>query len=218
MGQRKSTSEDQSDAASPPPWVHRATQSAPDWRARMLEHMARTRSASKPQAVTAAKPSRRNGWDILHDVFGYAIVFGVIALIFQSRLPFYLGAFLFLTDGERIERALGTIGIRFEPGAIGPHIIKGFVSLFGWFALLASLRGSVPVWLAAWMPPAETSWSFIVAIALAFAIIEAVATLAIRRTLPWLGWEIRPDSVTWTTIRFVVPIGALALLVLLGRF
>ena len=131
-------------------------------------------------------------------------------------MPFYLGAFLFLTDGERIEIALAKIGIRFEPGAIGPEIIKGFVSLFGWFALLVSLRDFVPAWLAAWMPSAEPSWSFIAGIALTFVIVEALATRAMRRALPWFGLEIRSDSLTWATIKLALAIGALALLVLHG--
>lgn len=182
----------------------------------MLEHMARAKSLPQPQAATAAASSRMRGMlDILGDAFGYTVLFGIIALLFQSRIPLYLGAFVFLTDGERIERALATLGIRLEPDRIGPDIIKGFVSLFGWFALLASLKGSVPAWLAPWLPPAE-SWSFIAGIAVVLAIVEAVATLAMRRALPWLGLTIRPDSLTWTTIKLVMALGTLALLVLVG--
>lgn len=126
----------------------------------MLEHMARTRSV--PQRRTAApavaEPSRNTGKDVIGDFVGHAILFGLIALLCQSRIPLYLGAYLFLTDGERIEAALGKLGIRLEPDTIGPEIIKGFASLFGWFALLVSLRSSVPTWLAPWMPP-DLSWS-----------------------------------------------------------
>ncbi|WP_246230155.1 hypothetical protein [Bradyrhizobium cytisi] len=129
---------------------------------------------------------------------------------------FTLGAFIFLSDGERIERALATIGIRFEPEAIGPAIVKGFVALFGWFALLVSLRDLVPGWLAAWMPPAEASWSVIAGIALAIVIVEALATRAMRRALPWLGLEIRWDSLTWKVIKLALAIGALVLLALHG--
>jgi hypothetical protein len=218
MEQRQSTSDDPSgasSAATPPGWMHRAAPYAPDRRAKMLEHMVRARSVPRPQAAIAKEPSRASGWDILRDAYGYAVLSAIIALLFQSRAPFYLGAFLFLTDGERVESALATIGIRFEPGAIGPQIIKGFVSLFGWFVLLASLRGSVPAWLAAWMPPAELSWSFIAGIALAFAVVEAVATFALRRALPWFGLEIWFDSLTGKMVKLVMAIGALALLVLL---
>ena len=223
MERHTSTSEGQPDApaaaATPPAWMRRATPYSPDRRAKMLEHMARARSVSQPQATqpqAATMPSRMSGWDILGDAYGYAVLSAIIAFFFQSRVPFYLGAFIFLTDGERIESALATIGIRFEPGAIGPDIVKGFVSLFGWFVLLVSLRDAVPAWLAAWAPPAEPSWSFIAGVALAFVIVEALATRAMLRALPWFGWEIRRDSLTWKIIKLVLVIGALALLTLLG--
>lgn len=217
MAQRNSPSDAQTGVTPAlPAWMRRTTSYAPGRRARMLEHMSRARSLPQPQAVTAAVPSRMGGMlDILGDAFGYTVLFGIIALLFQSRIPLYLGAFVFLTDGERIERALATLSIRLEPDTIGPDIVKGFVSLFGWFfALLASLKGSVPAWLAPWLPPAE-SWSFIAGIAVVLAIVEAVATLAMRRALPWLGLTIRPDSLTWATIKLVMALGALALLVLL---
>ena len=220
MEQRKSALEGQSGAPSTmpaaPPWLRHTTQHAPDRRAGMLEHMARARSVPQPQAAKATEPSRMSGWDILRDAYGYAVLSAIIAFFLQSRVPFYLGAFIFLTDGERIEGALATIGIRFEPGAIGPEIVKGFVALFGWFALLVSLRDLVPGWLAAWMPPAEPSWSLIAGIALAFVIAEALATRAMRRALPWLGLEIRWDSLTWKVIKLTLAIGALALLALHG--
>ncbi|WP_246208340.1 hypothetical protein [Bradyrhizobium rifense] len=178
--------------------------------------MARARSVPQRHAAKATKPSRMSGGDILRDAYGYAVLSAIIAFSLQSRVPFYLGAFIFLTDGERIESALATIGIRFEPGAIGPEIVKGFVSLFGWFALLVSLRDVVPGWLAAWMPPAEPSWSLIAGIALAVVIVEALATRAMRRALQWLGLEIRWDSLTWKVIKLALAIGALALLALHG--
>ncbi|MET3967027.1 MULTISPECIES: hypothetical protein [Bradyrhizobium] len=211
----KSPSDRQTGAASPAPpsWMHRTAPYAPERRARMLEHMARARSLPQPQAATASP--RASGMDILGDAFGYTVLFGVIALLFQSRIPLYLGAYLFLTDGERIEHALRAVGIRFEPNTIGPDIIKGFASLFGWFALLASLRGSVPACLAAWMPP-DTSWSTIAGIAVVFATVEASAGLAMRHALPWFGFQIRPDSLTATTIKLLMALGLLALLVLLG--
>jgi hypothetical protein len=211
----KSPSDRQTGAASPAPpsWMHRTAPYAPERRARMLEHMARARSLPQPQAATASP--RASGMDILGDAFGYTVLFGVIALLFQSRIPLYLGAYLFLTDGERIEHALRVVGIRFEPDTVGPDIIKGFASLFGWFALLASLQGSVPAWLAAWMPPAA-SWSTIAGIAVVFATVEASAGLAMRHALPWFGFQIRPDSLTATTIKLLMALGLLALLVLLG--
>ncbi|WP_228748094.1 hypothetical protein [Bradyrhizobium sp. BR 10289] len=152
---------------------------------------------------------------ILGDAFGYVVLFGVIALLFQSRIPLYLGTFLFLDDGERIELALAGIGIRFEPDTVGPDIIKAFAALFGWFALLASLRAPAPSWLAAWVPP-DTSWSFIAGIALALAVVEAFAKLAMRHALPWFGFHTRPVGVRWAAIKFAIAIGILALLVLLG--
>ncbi|MDE5463871.1 hypothetical protein [Bradyrhizobium sp. CSS354] len=215
MAQNKSPSDDQAGIASPAPpsWIRRTAAYAPERRARMLEHMARARS--RPQATAAPEPLPTAGTNILADACGYAVLFGIIALLFQSRVPLYLGAFLFFTDGERIELALGKIGIRLEPGTIGPDIIKGFVSLFGWFALLASLKASVPDWLAAWMLP-DASWSLLAGIALLLAIVEAFATRAMRHALPWFGLESRPDSLGCATIKFVMVIGVLALLVLLG--
>ena len=215
MAQHKSPSDDQAGIASPapPPWIHRSAAYAPERRARMLEHMARARSL--PRATAAPEPSQAAGTTIVSDAFGYAVLFGMVALLFQSRVPLYLGAFLFFTDGERIELALGKIGIRLEPGTIGPDIIKGFVSLFGWFALLASLKASVPAWLAAWMLP-DASWSFLAGIALLLVIVEALATRAMQHALPWFGFERRPSSLACATIKLVMAIGVLALLVLLG--
>ncbi len=156
-----------------------------------------------------------HGRDILHDAFGYVVLFGIIALLVHSRVPLYLGAFLFFTDGQRIEAALRVIGIRLEPDTLGPDIIKGFVSLFAWFALLASLRPSVPTWLASWIPP-DTSWSTIACVAVVLAIAEACAALAMRTALPWFGVQIRPDSLTAAAIKLLLAIGLLGLLVLLG--
>ncbi|MBR0950883.1 hypothetical protein [Bradyrhizobium canariense] len=217
MAQRKSPSDDQAGIASPapPPWMHRTAAYVPERRARMLEHMARARSLPQRQATAAPQPSHMAGTNIFADAYGYAVLFGIIALLFQSRIPLYLGAFLFFTDGERIELALGKIGIRFEPDTIGPDIIKGFASLFGWFALLASLKASVPEWFAAWMLP-DASWSFLAGVALLLAIVEAFATRAMRHALPWFGFERRPSGLACATIKLVMAIGALALLVLLG--
>ncbi|WP_247324673.1 hypothetical protein [Bradyrhizobium sp. 141] len=157
----------------------------------------------------------RSTQDILGDVIGYAVLFGILALLFQSRIPLYLGAFVVLTDGERIESALARIGIRLEPETIGPDIIKRSAFWFGWFALLAALKGSVPDWLAPWMPPAE-AWSFLAGVALLLAIVEAFTALAMRRALPPLGLQISPSGLAWTTIQFVTAVAALALLVLFG--
>jgi hypothetical protein len=217
MAQQNSPSEGQPGVASPapPPWMQRTTPYAPERRARMLEHMARARSAPQSQAAAAPERSGRSGMDILGDAFGYTVLFGIIALLFQSRVPLYLGAFLFFTDGERIESALRAIGIRLEPDTIGPDLIKGFASLFGWFALLASLRASVPSWLAAWIP-VDTSWSAMAGIAVVFATVEAFAALTMRHALPAFGFQIRPDSLTATAIKLLMAVGLLALLVLLG--
>ncbi|WFU77414.1 hypothetical protein QA645_22945 [Bradyrhizobium sp. CIAT3101] len=189
---------------------------SPDRRAKMLEHMARARSVPSPQAARATEPSRMSGWDLLRDAYGCAVLSAIIAFFLQSRVPFYLGAFIFLTDGERVEGALATMGIRFEPEAIGPDIVKGFVSLFGWFALLVSLRDFVPGWLAAWMPPAEPSWSLIAGIAFAFTVVEALATRAMRRVLPWFGLEINSNGLTWAVMKLALALGVLALLALHG--
>lgn len=178
----------------------------------MLEHMARARSLPRATAAPGASPLA--GKNILADACGYAVLFGIVALLFQSRVPLYLGAFLFFTDGERIELGLAKIGIRLEAGTIGPDIIKGFASLFGWFALLASLKASVPAWLAAWLLP-DASWSFIAGIALLLAIVEAFATRAMRRALPWFGFQSRPDGLACATIKLVLARGVLALLALL---
>ncbi|GMO41196.1 hypothetical protein [Bradyrhizobium sp. TM233] len=205
-----------------PPWLGHPRQHPSDRRAKMLEHMARARSLSQRQADSAPAALAPSGssaknviGDFLGDVIGHVVLFGVIALLFQSRIPLYLGAFVILTDGERIESALATIGIRLEPETIGPDIVKRSAFWFGWFALLAALKGSVPAWLAPWMPPAE-SWSFIAGIALLLAIVEALTALAMRRALPPLGLQISPNGLTWTTIQFAMAVGALALLVLFG--
>jgi hypothetical protein len=201
-----------------PPWLSHPRPHSSDRRARMLEHMARARSLPQLQAdlaPAAPVPPGRIARDVLGDIIGHVILFGVVALLFQSRIPLYLGAFIFLTDRERIESALARIGIRFEPATIGPDIVKRSAFWFGWFALLAALKGSVPAWLAPWMPPAE-SWSFLAGIALLLAIVEAFTALALRRALPQLGLQISPDGLTWTTIRFAMAVGALALLVLFG--
>ncbi|EJN15734.1 hypothetical protein PMI42_00752 [Bradyrhizobium sp. YR681] len=214
MEQRKSTVEDQSGAA-PPPWMHRTAHAAPERRAKMLEHMARARSLPQAQAAPAPVQSGKSGTDLLGDLIGYIILSGFFALVFMSRIPLYIGAFLFLSDGERIETVLSKVGIRFEPDTIGPDLVKGFASWFGWFALLASLKGSAPALIAPWLPPTE-SWSLIAGIALLLASVEACAAFAVRQALPWFGWQSWPNSLTWTTIKLVIAIGVLALLILLA--
>ena len=106
-------------------------------------------------------------------------------------------------------------GIRFEPAAFGPDIVKGFASWFGWFALLGALKGSVPALIARWLPPAE-SWSVIAGIALLLACIEVFGSLAIRRVLVWSGLEHRVRGLIWTAIKLLIALGLLALLVLFG--
>ncbi|MBR0901397.1 hypothetical protein JQ588_01965 [Bradyrhizobium liaoningense] len=218
MEQRKSISEDQSGVALPvpPPWMRRATPYAPDRRAQMLEHMARARSQS--QAIAApppAQPPLAAVAAILGDAFGYAVLFGIMALLFQSQVPLYVGAFLFLADGPRIESALGAIGIRIESDTIGPDLIKGSVFWLTWIAMLVSIRGSVPAWLASWMPP-TLSWSAIAGIALGLAIFDALAALTLRRAGLRFGLAISPDNLIWTMVKVVIVVGVLALLVLLG--
>ncbi|MBR0958918.1 hypothetical protein [Bradyrhizobium japonicum] len=215
MEQRETIPKGHSGAASQPPsWMHRTVPYAPDRRAKMLEHMARARSLPQRRAAAAQPPARSPlapGLTLLGDAYGCAVLFGIVALLVQSRVPLYLGAFLFLVDGTRIESALGALGIRFEPETIGPDIIKGIGFWFAWIALLVSAKGSVPAWLAAWMPPADT-WSAIAGIALMLAIFDALAALTIRRAGPWFGLAISPDSLAGTAIKFIVVVGVLVLL------
>ncbi|TWI05078.1 hypothetical protein IQ17_03241 [Bradyrhizobium daqingense] len=65
------------------------------------------------------------------------------------------------------------------------------------------------------MPPI-LSWSAIGGIAVALGIFDALAALALRRTRPWFGLTISPDGLIWTTVKFAIVVGVLALLVLLG--
>jgi hypothetical protein len=220
MEQRKSTPEGQSGApaAMPaaPPWLRHTTQHPPERRARMLEHMARARSAPQPQAATspaAPEPSDKSAKEYVAEFFARMILFGLIGLVFQSRFPLCLGTFFFFTDGEFIEWVLGKAGIRFEPDAIGPDLVKCFASWFGWGTLLTSWKASAPIWLMLWMPPSG-SWSFIGATALMLAIVEAIAAVIMRRALPWFGLRIMPDSLAWTPIQFLVGLGLLAPLIL----
>ncbi|MDA9531838.1 hypothetical protein [Bradyrhizobium sp. CCBAU 25338] len=223
MEQRETIPKSHSGAApQPPPWMHRAAPHVPDRRARMLEHMARARALPQRQGAAAQPKTQPKtssppaaGMTILGDACSYAILFGIVALLFQSSVPLCLGAFLFLGNGTRIESAFGAIGIRFEPDTIGPDIIKGAVFWFAWIALLVSMRSSVPAFLAAWMPPAA-SWFWIAGIALALAIFDALAALTIRRAGPRFNLSIRPDGLARTTIKTVILVGVLALLVLLG--
>ena len=220
MEQRKSASEGQSGAPSTmpvaPPWLRHTPQHPPERRARMLEHMARARSAPQPQAATslvAAEPSDKSAKEYVSEFIARMILFGLIGLVFQSRFPLYLGAFFFLTDGAFVEWVLRKAGIRFEPDAIGPDLVRCFVSWFGWGTLLACWKASAPVWLMPWMPP-NVSWSFIGATALMLAIVEAIASVIMRRVLPWFGLRIRPDGLAWTPIQLLVGLGLLAPLVL----
>ena len=217
MAQRETTPNGPSGAASqPPPWMHRAVSHAPNRRIEMLAHIARARSVLQHQAAQpSARPRLAPGLAVLGDAYGCAILFGIIALLLQSNVPLYLGAFVFLSEGTRIENALGALGIRFEPDAIGPDIIKGFALCFAWLALLVSLRDHVPSWLVPWMPPAA-SWSLIAGIALALGIVDALAAAMIRRAGPWFGLAISPDGLICTMIKLAIAGGALALLVLLG--
>ena len=184
----------------------------------MLAHIARTRSVPQHQAAAAQPPTRPRlapGLAVLGDAYGYAILFGIIALLFQSYIPLYAGAFLFLIDGKRIDNASGALGIRFDPDAIGPDIIRGSTLYFAWLALLVSLRDHVPSWLVPWMPPAA-SWSLIAGIALALGIFDALAAAMIRRAGPWFGRAISPDGLVCTATKLSILGSALALLVLLG--
>lgn len=180
-------------------------------------HRARPVGPAAPGCGYAAvRPAEARAWSCRSgDAYGYAILFSIIALLLQSLVPLYLGAFLFLSEGTRIENALGALGIRFDPDAIGPDIIKGFALCFAWFALLVSLRDHVPSWLVPWMPPAA-SWSLIAGIALALGIVDALAAAMIRRAGPWFGLAISPDGLICTMIKLAIAGGALALLVLLG--
>ncbi len=197
--------------------MRRTASYSPDRRAKMLEHMARARSLPQRQVVVAPAPVRSGSGfqDVLGDVIGHAVLFGIIALLFQSRIPLYLGAFVLLTDAGRIEGALAGIGIRLEPETIGADIVKRFPFWFGWFALLGTLKDAVPAWLAPWMPAAE-SWSSLAGTGLLLALVETFSALAMRRALPPLGLEINPNGLTWTTIQFAIAVGALALLVVFG--
>lgn len=58
---------------------------------------------------------------------------------------------------------------------------------------------------------------FIADIALAFTAVEALGALAVRHARLWFGWGIRLDSMTFTTINFLIAIGALMLVILFGR-
>jgi hypothetical protein len=221
MEQPKSTSDGQPGAGpattAPPTWMHRAASYVPDRRAKMLEHMARARSVPQPkvaqaQAAKVTGLPRMSGWDILRDAYGCAVLSAIAALVFQSRVPFYLGAFMFLTNGERIESVLAMIGIRFEPGAIGPDIVKNFGSLLGWFVLLVSLQDAVPTWLMERLPLAEPPWSVVAGFAFALVILETLATRAARRVLPPFGLKPDPNSPAWAAIKFVGIIGVLVVL------
>lgn len=193
--------------------MRRAGPHVAERRGRMLEHMARFRPAARPQPTARPGLSQPRDIALLHETIGYLVLFGIGAFVFQSRVPLYLGAFLLLNDGERLERAFAAIGIRFEAGAIGPRIVTAFASLFGWLALLSSLATFMPGWLASSMPPANTSWSLIAIAALLFAIVDAVATHAIGRAARWIGWEDRLRGLSWATIKLVLAIGVLALLI-----
>ncbi|QPF88688.1 hypothetical protein [Bradyrhizobium commune] len=201
-------------ATAPPPWIRRTTPYAPDRRARMLEHMARARSQPQSQAATSpSEPADKSVMEYVVDFAFRMILFGLIGLVFQSRFPLCLGLFFFFTDGEFIEWVLRKSGIRFEPDAIGPDIVRCFVSWFGWGTLLASWKSSAPQWLMSWMPPG-TSWSFIAVSSLLLAIVDAVAATIMRRALPWFGLKIGRDSLAWTPIQFLVFVGLLAPLIL----
>ncbi|PWE78892.1 hypothetical protein XF30_21245 [Bradyrhizobium sp. SUTN9-2] len=216
MPQLKADIADASQMPALPTWLRHPRQHAPHRRAKMLAHMAHLQSLPERQAALTPPSPERSGQavaDILGDAFGYIVLFGVIALLFHSRVPLYLGAFLFLTDGERIESALASIGIRLEPEMIGQDLVKRFVFWFGWFALLGPLKASVPAWLASWLPPTQ-SWSSLAGIAILLALVEALTGLALRRALPRLRWEIRPNVLIWTMIQFAF--AALAILVLFG--
>ncbi|OAF19585.1 hypothetical protein [Bradyrhizobium neotropicale] len=218
MEQGKSASDSRTGAPSTgaalPLWLRAPNMRLPlGRRATMLEHMARARPQSQRQAaVSPTAPFHKSGRDLFADFLGHVVLFGIIGLLFQSRFPLCLGLYSFFTDEERVEWAFRKIGIRFEPETIGPDLLKCFVSWLGWIWLLASWKDSAPAWLAPWMPP-SASWSFVGGAAFVFAIVEAISTAMMRRTLPWLGLEIRPDSLGWTAIKFLAGACLLAALI-----
>jgi hypothetical protein len=206
-----------SNAPAPPVWLRQTARHALQARGKMLEHIARRRSMGESKASdssAATRPSPKGAREFAREFAGYMVIFGLIALVCQSRFPVLIGAFLFFTDDAFITWVLETIGIRVVPDTLAAEFIKFFVFLVGWGALLGYWRNTAPAWLLPWMPPSE-SWSFLAGIALLLAVVMIISSAIMRRGLPRVGVNIEPRSLVWTTIQLLIGLGLVWLLALL---
>jgi hypothetical protein len=178
--------------------------------------------APKPSGSPAAGPTEastpsRREWGVVEWLVSFVycmLFFGIIAGVAKSRFPIDLGLFLFFTNEGLIEWVLRKVGIRLVPDSVGATFVKTFVWMAGLSILLPRWRDSTPAWLSPLLPP-DGSWSVIATAALGFAVLVVVATMIVRRMLPWFGIEIARDSLAWTMTEAVVVFAMLGLVLLL---
>lgn len=121
----------------------------------------------------------------------YAIFFGVIAGLFQSRFPLALGVFLFVADERFIAWALAKVGIRFIPDSLGLAFIDAFVFFAGAWILITTWKESAPAWL---LPPAGSPWLPIAVTAFACAVINSLSAMTVKKLLPRFGIALTPNG------------------------
>ncbi len=121
----------------------------------------------------------------------YAIFFGVIAGLFQSRFPLALGAFLFVADERFIAWTLAKIGVRFIPDSLGLAFIDTFVFFAGAWILITTWKESAPAWL---LPPVGSPWLPIAITAFACAVINSLSAMTVKKLLPRLGIALTPNG------------------------
>jgi hypothetical protein len=156
-----------------------------------------------PVAPSASPTSQQSAGGYAKKLIRYAAFFGVIGILFRSWFPLALGAFMFFTDDQFIEWALGQVGIRIVPDTLGSQFIRTFVFLVGLGLLFAKWKDSMPAWLTPWLP-FDASWPQLGAIAVAIALLALISARVTKSLLLRLGIERAPGTLTFAIDSLIV--------------
>lgn len=165
--------------------------------------------AAAVPAPSASLKSQKSGLEYAKQLFGYAVIFGFIGILFGSWFPPALGAFLFFTDNDFIDWALQRIGIGLTPNSIGAQFVRSFVFLAGLGALIANWKDSLPAWLLPWLP-FGMSWPVTAAMAAGVAVFSLFSAWVTKHLLASVGIE-RPTRTLTIAIDGVMVLTLLAL-------
>jgi hypothetical protein len=177
---------------------------------RVLPAVAPARGADPADAPA---PSWNADWGLVEYAVSfvyYMAIFGAIAGLVGSRLPVHLGIFLFFINDTPIEWVLRKAGVRVVPDSLGETFIRSFVWFAGLSILTARWHDAAPAWLATHLLP-NASWPAVAGLALVGAVFMTAAATFVRRVLPWVGIEMRRDSLAWITTQALVAVALLEL-------